>query len=162
MSGNREWKRGDVATVRLTSFASRPQTARAFVDLEGCWQFADGSLVHVTRSDLIDWVRPLVVIDPEVAEQVRSLWLTIAHHAPLSSPEALQAALHEFARPTSWMKEPTGLGAVVEGDEGMLFVKWSTLHRADRNWKAHDLQGGDYRAWPDVNAVRILSPGVDQ
>jgi hypothetical protein len=113
---------------------------------------------------------PVVVIDPEDAEQVGRLAGILhdfdAHLADDPHRESAwisltRDALRVFANPTPPKPvEPTGLGAVVEDAEGLLWVRAGTYHQGrGRDW--HLLGDTDYECWADVNAVRVLSDGYE-
>lgn len=108
---------------------------------------------------------PMVVIDCGNVTQIEDLRSLVASQ-PMTqniSFDAMQAALREFANPTPRIEEPTGLGAVVETEDGDNYVKvalgphgWvlaNAMTRIDSG------QGG--RSWPQINAIRVLSPGVE-
>lgn len=104
-----------------------------------------------------DTDRPLVVIDPEDAEQIKRL-VTLFNQTgtPLGKVfnERLTIALREFANPTPPKpEEPTGLGAVVEDDKGR---RWTNTHEV-LAWRPQD---GRPRRYTDISAVRVLSEGV--
>lgn len=151
----REWKPGDVAV-------------------------ADGGGIFM-RNDKDQWIdwrgdrfyikspRPLVVIDPEDREQVERLLRTYHAQYPMSWPSDtdeeharnLQAALREFANPTPPKPdEPTGLGAVVEDEDGALWIS-VTNKGADDRWQPNNLRSDLCRRnFRDIAAVRVLSEGV--
>jgi hypothetical protein len=119
-------------------------------------------------------VRPLVVIDPEDAEQVERLYRAIFKafdNDDVSGIEpedavSMRAALREFANPTpSKPDEPTGRYAVVEDDQGVEHVRvdagggehaycWQTIGMPYAESR--------YARWSDLSAVRVLSHGVTE
>jgi hypothetical protein len=111
-------------------------------------------------------VRPLVVIDPEDPEQVERLRLLIDQRWAVGAcgfGEAISDALREYARPEPPKpEEPTGLFAVVEDADGVLWGRnnpkgiapWSPANAAADGLKL------PYRAWHHLDVVRVLSPGV--
>lgn len=149
------------------------------------WQWAPGDVVQVGKQRWMrlyrgDWIndagsyiqiapgyaRPLVVIDPEDREQAgRLLDLYTSVVRPFRGEDEpddwrtdrMQDALRSLLTSPK-PDEPTGLGAVVEDAEGERYVRWAARHRAERHWKGEE--SGDYRAWPDVAAVRVLFEGV--
>lgn len=143
----REWKPGDVADFG-SSIAMRTRAG---------WAYKDGSIGSLAQDDYNP--RPLVVIDPEDLEQVKRFVRGIYPSGAATIVDDFQVALRSLVTPPK-PDEPTGLGAVVEDEEGALWVKWSTLHRADRNWKRHDEHGGNYLAWSDLAVTEVLSEGV--
>ena len=109
--------------------------------------------------------RPLVVIDPEDREQVERL-ARICHDldgVELDNPEpmttrglAMRQALRSLIAPPK-PPEPTGLGAVVEDEDGEAWVRYARQH-STAPW----VNGTTSVEWEDIAAVRILSEGVDQ
>lgn len=117
--------------------------------------------------------RPLVVLDPEDREQMDLVAKTlvekmhragdVASAANGVHPATLVATFRQLANPTPRIEEPTGLGAVVEDEDGDNHVKvalgphgWvlaNAMTRIDSGY------GG--RSWRDLNAIRVLSPGVE-
>jgi hypothetical protein len=107
--------------------------------------------------------RPVVVIDPEDRKQVERLVENYRTHWGKAEKvaDALQAALREFADPKPPKpKEPTGLGAVVEDEEGTFWVRDASVGAVvqDRYWSPSNDDGR--LAYADINAVRVLSEGV--
>ena len=117
-----------------------------------------------------DDVRPLVVLDLEDREQTARLadlfcearW---CHTKSGDSDEcdpltrsAMREALAAFVKPPK-PAEPTGLGAVVEDENGDKWVRWCQQHRSGRVWK-HSFATGEYHSYADIAAVRVLSEGV--
>lgn len=105
-------------------------------------------------------VHPLVVIDPEDREQVERLANALWNYdgnmlTDLCS--ATEHALREFANPTPRIEEPTGLGAVVEDENGKRYVLRGTWS-SNGKWVHADEAG--FLGWADINAVRVLSEGV--
>jgi hypothetical protein len=156
----REWKPGDVALVPF----DRPDDVPAmWMDGRG-WVLSDGRGASENFTD----VRPLVVIDPEDTESVERLaalwWDEVRKDMPHPGQrdKALAAALREFANPTPPKpEEPTGLGAVVEDDEGNRYV--NALFGHDRHWvRSGPIVDGRTRLrdYADIAAVRVLSEGV--
>lgn len=58
--------------------------------------------------------------------------------------------------------EPTGLGAVVEDAAGERWIKVYAFGDDDRTWAVHGCVGSiyDWRAYADIDAVRVLSEGA--
>lgn len=148
---SREWQPGDVATI--------PGIGVAIRGLGGRWFGLAGQL----RASLIGH-HPLVVIDPEDAEQVERLVTLYCNQFPIArGPEddlAMAEALREFADPKP--DEPTGLGAVVRDADGRSWVRTSEdvfpWHFSDR-----DEVGDRYTdscTYADIDAVEVLSEGV--
>jgi len=111
-------------------------------------------------------IRPLVVIDPEDREQIERLMPLLFHSGAFPEARAIsmtagvtavQAALRELANPTPRIEEPTGLGAVVatEGDGDYIRVSVELLNP----WL--NVQTGTQVHWDRINAIRVLSPGVE-
>ena len=155
---SREWKPGDLAMVLCPDVERRQArylAPKSGVCEEAAWQFADDSLLLVSKSN----ARPLVAIDPEDREQVERLYKTFVTTAAVNRADALQAALREFANPTPPKpEEPTGLGAVVEDAEGERWV-WLAQGAEGAHW--HRVGTPEKRAnWHQITAVRVLSEGV--
>jgi hypothetical protein len=170
----RGWKSGDVAIV-TSMYGNEVVAVRCGTGDNQGWAYADvleGKPTQHWSSDRdgLHVVRPLVVIDPGPtdtnAAALSDLLTTAArscrHRDRLEAMRACQWLADEIRNQTAppQPQEPAGLGAVVEDADGDLWVKWSTLHRADRNWKRHDSHGGNYLAWTDLAVVRVLSEGV--
>lgn len=150
----REWQPGDVAMVN--------GEVCMFLGSAG-WEHGDSARFRY-RSDETD-VRPLVVIDPEDAEQVERLrdalpedWcLTEDAGIRAETFVAVQAALREFANPTPPKPdEPQGLGAVVVDRSQVEHV-----HLGSGLWAYGTTDGPSAgHSYADINAVRVLSEGV--
>lgn len=143
---SKEWKPGDLAM------------------LSGL----DGDEVMAFRQDrqwatqshlyLNDWqvkARPLVVIDPEdreAVERLTGLYLDVEG----SATDVMQAALREFADPTPPRPdEPTGLGAVVEDEDGSILTRISL--EGGRDWVT--IHGTAFE-WSEIDVARIVGSGV--
>ena len=168
------YKPGTVAMVKLKNECA---AQRAWLDADGCWQFADGYAAHSTRNDLVADVRPLVVLDPRglgpVAVDYPQAFrdtadLLSAGMVDGSSWTGMASILRnladEFAaqtRPTK-PEEPRGIGAVVEDADGDCWVR----DRADLPgylgvlWLNAKTQA--HRRYSEIAAVRVLSEGVAQ
>jgi hypothetical protein len=146
----REWKPGDVAHV--------PGVGRALLADDGAWVTQRIGKRHDAETfGRFTSVRPLAVIDPEDREQVERLtdllWETCDD---ATAQTDMQAALREFANPTPQIEEPTGLGAVVEDEDGDHWIRGS--HPTEPWFSPNGSQ--DNGTWADINAVRVLSKGV--
>lgn len=149
---SREWKPGDVAMVKCADLSERVAIRRAGGSiLEAPWVTKDGDWGDAVAYD----PRPLVVIDPEDAEQVeRLLGLWANQETPACGRRSLVDALREFANPTPPKPdEPTGLGAVVESDNGTRYIR-----QHDGWWRGEEPCALN---WTAVHAVRVLSNGVE-
>lgn len=147
----REWKPGDVAMIEEAD-GTKSRAVRS----------ADGSRWVVESRSLpmrkVIGARPLVVIDPEDREQVERLMDGVTWLFTNADVEATQAALREFANPKPPKPvEPTGLGAVVEDADGK---RWVLSADADCANPWNEASGYDTREWSDIDAVRVLSEGV--
>lgn len=106
-----------------------------------------------------------VTIDYEDREQVERLADAVVHarmgntlgNAYPGETTNLQAALRSLVSPPR-PDEPTGLGAVVEDEDGRLWVRTFTDGRC-AGWRTADF-AGRYRQWESVAAVKVLSVGV--
>jgi hypothetical protein len=162
---SREWKPGDVAMVRWLDGERTPVIVRE-VHGRTCavWGVKDGTEgpFSFATSD----VRPLAVIDPDSpADQRRLLGIlrsSGAFRGVVSQDIALDCigdALREFANPTPPKPdEPTGLGAVVEDAEGLIWIRGGANHQCGGDW--HLLGATDYCAYAEIAAVEVLSDGV--
>lgn len=156
----REWKPGDVAMV--THQGSHPEPVVAIRAHADSWFggqcFIPDSVVVTTRA--------LVVIDPEDREQMHRL--ATAHvdlregfaelmDEPWTMPAMrMRQAARSLITPLK-PDEPTGIGAVVEDADGLL---WIRCHETpDRAWEAVNGQSSTKR-YAQVAAVRVLSEGV--
>ena len=160
------WKAGDVALVKCSDGKERIAIAA-----DTSWDSREWVFGSNGRRGMQSEARPLVVIDPESADDVGRLNVLIAksgHHRGrldlLREHTALAAALREFAAPIPPRPdEPTGLGAVVEDKLGRAWVRgpngWTNLNATGRylNWKHWDDADDPLSA----AVVRILSPGVE-
>jgi hypothetical protein len=124
------------------------------------------------------WVAPtsnrfrFAVIDPEDAEQVKRLDDLLTRFLDGNEVPAyegtegvMKAALREYANPKPPKPdEPTGLGAVVEDNEGTLWVRTEPADGDVPAWVASwtgrldEPQPSDYA---DLLVNRVLSEGVD-
>lgn len=148
---SREWQPGDVAMVKVHVGHQETRVARGF---DNRWHGQDG--IYRLATD----ARPVVVIDPEDREQV-TLLNELIQIQPQSDTrplvDVLRDALREFANPKPPKPvEPTGLGAVVEDEDGSLHVR--TSGHIVNPWRSET--DGSSRSWSLVAAVRVLSAGV--
>lgn len=176
MSG--QWKPGDVGLVTCSDGKERIAICgERWLDDFLVWVFRDKTLRDVAASD----ARPLVVIDPEDAEQVRRLavaydtvfermfpedYADAANITDNSDNEWMQAALREFAAPTPPRPdEPTGKYAAVVDRAGMEWLRDGLEEESGGPWwsvdRAQQSSPGPQRAvWSDIAAVRVLTEGV--
>lgn len=160
MSG-REWQFGDVAMIEVHD------NRHVGIFVGGGWRYADD--MRVSDDSAIATVRPLVVIDPEDRQQLERLadafteaedsrTITASQHRVDAMRDALCSLINPPKPP-----EPTGLGAVVEDADGVLWVRVSSgWFRACTGGNSR----GRYRRYTGVDsddpiaAVRVLSEGV--
>lgn len=162
----REWQPGDVALVECSDGEWRQATCEPHPNYTGMlvWRFPDRVYRHVNDSA----ARPLVVIDPESPDDLDRLCKVLvekmyaagdaASAANGVHPSTMAAALRKFATPKP--EEPTGLGAVVEArcrcrGDAIRFVRNDDVYPNDP-WEA--ICGS--HVYADLNAVRVLSEGV--
>lgn len=156
----REWQPGDVADV------TQRGNVRAFRTDKG-WTYVDGS-TQGPDADRYDF-RPLLVIDPEEEslQIAHALWETFESIGTRDFRvwDRLIRDVLRSLMPQSKPDEPTGLGAVIETDDGRKFIR--TVGRDSRfpwvnaddpgknafNWESH---GGLDGSRP----IRVLSEGV--
>lgn len=157
----RDWQPGDVITIG--------SGVRGFVTEHGGlpWVYwPDGSNSAPAR---VDHARRLAVIDPEDREQVERLakcWREVHGEAELTDEPwsvpglRMQAALREYANPTPPKPdEPLGLGAVVEEVDGQRWMRGSSM-RGLKAWVNDEALDSEWRAYADIDAVRVLAEGV--
>lgn len=167
---SREWKPGEVAHVDGDIYL---RTGRG-------WVFASkgGEAWFHAEDDSADrvsyLVRPLVVIDPEDREAVERLQDLFADERDRNGgqsrlvvggwADAMQAALREYANPRDPKPdEPQGLGAVVEDENGYLYVRGYVNGESTHEWHVIDPANNKRMGWwryDEIDAVRVLSPGV--
>lgn len=150
-----------VRVIHAPSAESEAGTSLAWRRVEP----AENSTAWLLADDITD-ARPLVVLDPESDKErlARAMWVADNNSRTWDAmPEAhgsylenAAAVLRALAVPTP--AEPMGLGAVVRDRGGWLWVKWSTTHREDRNWK-HESRSGDYQRWDALDSPEVLSEG---
>lgn len=149
---SREWQPGDVALYN-----------GALIGLTDGheWRWVETGLPCLRQSMVPSEARPVVVIDPEDREAVERLMRLYwgLNDGPVAS-DNMQAALREYANPTPPKpEEPTRAAATVEDATGDWWVRMSrgasgaVWHRIGRPEAC-----AKYR---DINAVRVLSEGVD-
>jgi hypothetical protein len=167
-----DWKPGDVAMVSTEYTGAQVRILTNDASVDGfAWWGPQGYLR--ANSPSITSARPLVVIDPDHTEQVKRLHNLVFRTEPDTNRDHLSydtttAALSEFANPTpSKPDEPTGLGAVIQDDNGVLWTRTEHLPNLGGTvWcSAFHVTQPDrsmQRAYADIAAVRVLSPGVDQ
>lgn len=151
---SKDWKPGDVVMV------SGPDENEV-VALRQERQWATANHLYFA-----DWQvkvrRPLALIDPEDREAVqRFADLLLGFKSMDLTTDVTQAALREFANPKPPKpEEPTGLGAVVEDEDGERWTRVESGEAETRNpWypSACDQQPAE---WDEINAARVLSEGV--
>jgi hypothetical protein len=111
--------------------------------------------------------RPVVVIDPDDSEQVGSLtqaWES-AEDCPLDNTEPMTVrqlrmrhALRSLIAPPK-PPEPMGLGAVVEDEGGVRYIRHPGTFAPWRRADAADSEK-PWRYWSGITAVKVLSEGV--
>lgn len=154
-----EFKSGDVVV--------HPKYGRGIVQGSGWWV---GFVSHeIALTAVAADLRHLVVIDPEDREQVERFaethhlavgfarWNNLHPNTQRDRIDIMQATLRGFAEPeTPKPEEPTGLGAVVEDADGLQWVRIES----PPGWWWWRNSNGETRWWPDIDAVRSLSEGV--
>jgi hypothetical protein len=147
-----KWDPGTVAMV-----AGRDGTEVAAIWQGNQWATSTGRYLNHWQVT----VRPLVVIDPDDREAVERLddllWASVDAETAQAD---MQAALREFANLTPPKPdEPLGLGAVVEDAAGTKWIRHDSVEIRTR-WLNTDDCETRYRAYDDLDAVRVLSEGV--
>ena len=113
-----------------------------------------------TNASQVTVVWPLVVIDPDDVKQVARLVdavLANGYKYDGSLSADMAAALRSLIEPPK-PDEPTGLGAVVLGSDGNLWVAGPGVPGGKR-WEPED--GGESRYYRDVPAISEMSVGVE-
>lgn len=154
-----DWKPGDVAM-------SHDEFVAYTDDHVWIWATTGNECLDQPPSSL----RRIAIVDPEDREQVERL--VVAYYTEIDAtkywngdlPEKfadfMQVALREFANPKPPKPdEPTGLGAVVEDEDGLLFVRVGVTI-GDFHWRSSEPGNSDCFPWRTVKAVRVLSEGV--
>ena len=169
---SREWTPGDLALVSSWRGADLPAFRVRRDGYGTVWcVLQDGDTRGLSDTEVGDNARPLVVIDPEDREaverfrEIAARWNARVPYADMAEPgdmdetDAMQIALREFANPKPPKPpEPTGLGAVVEDAEG---DQWVVASQSGLFRKATGKEGcGAFRRYADIDAVRVLSEGV--
>jgi hypothetical protein len=169
----REWKPGDVALVRCDTSewhpALRVKGRPGKEDVWVCSASGGEPSLHVTEA------HPVVVIDAEDIKQVERLvhlyveegtrrGYPMPSHQDADRIEAMADALREFADPKPPKpEEPTGLGAVVEAEDGRHFIRTS---KTDFPWVLASNPASNAFHWSKYGALDgsepalILSEGV--
>lgn len=143
----------DVTVMRTDDAGSAEFTALVWLTPQHFSGHRHHFASHVTN------VRPLVVLDLDsprsVVEAFRNLRTALreGHVLPLFIEQVLDQ-IEAQTRPA--IEEPKGLGAVVESDDALWWVR-NSGGIDGFVWQS----GNAKRRWADVKAVRILSPGVE-
>ena len=155
-----EWKPGDVGSID-----SRARFDDSRVMFTGYnWVSASGELLN---RFLVP--RPLVVIDPDSAEDCERLakaWSGLRYAELGDKPMRLnayraQAALREFATPTPPKPdEPQNRYAVVLDADDVEWVRSRDGFWAHVRQEAHGMTRWSTRSWDDITVTRVLSEGV--
>jgi hypothetical protein len=140
MSSN--YKPGTVAAIR--DRFSDPTEWRAVKDGEG-WSSLSPEVGWVSDADVIA-VRPLILLD---VSAVDTYWRDVVRILNRHHFGAVAQQIEE--QTTKPLSEPKGVGAVVEVDGGVRFVR---IH--DGYWIGED----ESQTWDNLNPVRVLSEGV--
>ncbi len=99
----------------------------------------------------------LIVLDAEDREQVERLYDLFSDTDHESPVDGMQAALRSLLTPPK-PEEPTGLGAVVVDEGGHVWVRVHETY-GDFLWRM-EVPNTCAAKWADINAVRVLSEGV--
>jgi hypothetical protein len=151
---SREWKPGDVVHTGVGGLAFRTDTR---------WVYDDDSSLPADDDAAAYRARPLAVIDPEDFQSLLSIVQAMGVHRAgeviTGTAERLQAALREIADPKPPKPaEPTGLGAVVKDAKGDRWV-WMSAGAEGNHWWRVGMPAMRC-GWSDIDAVRVLSEGV--
>jgi hypothetical protein len=126
---------------------------------------------HIYPNQATPDARRVAVVDPEDREQVEAIckafvaagvWKVIpADVEDLHGHrrDQIADALREFADPKPPRPdEPTGLGAVVRGSDGRIWIRAVQTAIGDMHWRSED--GQTCAKWRGIDAVEVLSEGV--
>jgi hypothetical protein len=155
----REWKLGDVAMVTAewtTGSAATNATARRSTAVVRGWErLSDSAFAYDSQTVA---AHPLLLLDPEDREQVERLADRLPSNVQVPT---LRDALRSLVEPPK-PEEPTGLGAVVEDDDGELWFRMAIENQtwAGEVWQAQYGDAERWSKWPVIAAVRVLSEGV--
>ena len=166
MSG-REWKPGDVA-VAMMHTRRGPRLIRRRDNGPYPWEVIGGDFLGgiVSESAVVEALLvDLVVIDPDDREQVERLVTLLRNSGGFREVmgeatvyAAVRQSLRSLIEPPK-PEEPTGDGAVVEDRMGHRWVRIAGPE-AEVDSKPWRHRGHTARTWAHVNAVRVLSEGV--
>lgn len=167
MSSSEMWDPGTVAKVGGVVSVLRQSTRSPLA----YWAKSEGP---VYRHDEPGDVRPLLVLDPDDADQMREFADTFytalsgrtRRDSARDADDMRVAVVTMLPKPTPVKPaEPTGLGAVIEDADGRLWLRvdwpkpWCLAAPNERE-KFRDVIHGSHLPWDRVNAVRVLSEGV--
>ena len=155
--------------------ATPEKVTAVFYDHASLWTGTDDDAGHTTDGGRVFGITrrryvecdhykcpAVVVVDPEDREQVGRLTALFfgLNCASSIDADAMQAALRTLASPPDPKpEEPLGLGAVVEDDEGIQWVRLIHDHHGPHPWKPYGSRDKRY-AYADIAAVKVLSEGV--
>ena len=153
MSG---YEPGTVAKVQCSDGEWRTAIFGNRVGIEA-WTFQDGAWRYAHEST----ARPLVVLDPEsgLLDDLRSAQWCHVDHGRRGRIGRVADQIEAQTKPPK-PPEPTGLGAVVEDAEGKRWVRVPQHdHDLNKPWRDAEM-GAIRRHWQIVDAIRVLSEGV--
>lgn len=153
-----DYKPGTVVVASV-----RGDSVRGIIDTDGRFYTTDQTCRGIPADEITD-IRPLVVLDLEYPEGlIASLRDAVSHMLPSGANHGrLSALVAEIEQQTRQPKppEPTGLGAVVVDDNDVTWVLAGRDLLPD-NWRAFDGPiAGDWKPYARIDAVRVLSEGV--
>lgn len=156
-----EFKPGDIAALVVGGEECRGVMVRT-EKLGDTWHVSGHSFfksLDVNNAHYITDARPLVVIDPEDREQIKRLLRAFWCHGTddCDDPQAMADGLRSMLEPPK-PPEPTGLGAVVEDANGILWVR-VTANGVSDAWKPNHSRTSRLE-WDSVPAVKVRYSGV--
>lgn len=138
-------------------------TPRIVTWRKGSYLDVDSGLYYMDDPGVRD-LRPLVVLDPESAEDIREFALAYREAPTVSGSffDTVQGALRALADPKP--AEPTGLGAVVRDRKGATYVRVAVHFdgwAAGEMWRrvGGEVNADKRRAWSDIDVAEVLSEG---
>lgn len=170
-----EWKPGDVALIRIPRSSAPGEALESFglceiaavADGRGGWiALRDTDYYWPADYGYIEGARPLVVIDPaslarprdggepdyDAADLADTLRLLCQEDGDTYRAQIV-LELADVIDPPPKCEEPTGLGAVVEDEQGR---RWVRIDRDGTPW-AHGINHP--QRWCDLTVARVISEG---
>lgn len=154
--GEREWKPGDVATVRcgMSDWHTALRVGSAQDTSPDMWVCEHGG---GNEASAVTEAHRLLVLDPDDQSQMESVRDALG--APTGPAgfgwQWVASALRRLIPPPP-LEEPTGLGAVVEDAKGELWIR----REGDGTVWLHSTGAAFAQHWRHLDVVKVLSEGV--